>query len=131
MVKFYELAYLMSPLISEAQIISLNEEIKNYIAKEGGKIEKETPATKVRLGYPIKKFEEGFLFSLDILFEGQKTKDLENEIKQKADIIRHIIFQKTQKKPTAPRKPRTPASKTKPQKVELKDLDKKLEEILK
>jgi len=113
MQKFYELTYIASPILEEKELEALKDKIKNLIVEQGGKIESELAPVKVKLGYPIKKFEEGFLI---------------RKIKQESGILRHLIISKRKRLVKAASK-ETQKSK-KPKKVELKELDKKLKEIL-
>ena len=83
---------------------------------------------KVKLGYPIKKFEEGFLITLEFDYSPEKIEELDRKIKQESGILRHLIISKRKRLVKAASK-ETQKSK-KPKKVELKELDKKLKEIL-
>lgn len=129
--KFYELTFLISPLLDQKQVEAIIKEIKELILQKGGKIETEMPPVKRKLGYPILKFSEAILASFDFVNSEATAPEIKNEIKLKKDILRHILFQK-QKKVFIPRKKSLSSrARSKPKKVELKDLDKKLEEILK
>lgn len=129
--KFYELAFLISPLLDQKQVETLIQEIKELILQKGGKIESEIPGAKRKLGYPILKFSEAILAGFVFFSPNPIAAEIKNEIRLKKDILRYILFRK-QKKVFIPRKKiSSPQSKSKPKKVELKDLDKKLEEILK
>lgn len=128
--KFYELSFLISPLLDQKELETLIQEVKNLIEQKGGRIENEMLEPKRKLGYPILKFTEAVLVSFDFSMPGSTIPALKNEVKNKKDILRYILFQK-QKKSLSKKKTLPPKAKSKPQKVELKDLDKKLEEILK
>lgn len=129
--KFYELAFLISPLLDQKQAEALIQEIKELILQKGGKIEAEMPGVKRKLGYPVLKFSEAILAGFDFFNSEATAPEIKNEIRLKKDILRYILFQK-QKKVFIPRKKSSSSqAKSKPKKVELKDLDKKLEEILK
>ena len=128
MQKFYELTYIASPILEEKELEALKDKIKNLIVEQGGKIESELAPVKVKLGYPIKKFEEGFLTTLEFDYSPEKIEELDRKIKQESGILRHLIISKRKKLVKAASK-ETQKSK-KPKKVELKELDKKLKEIL-
>ena len=89
---------------------------------------------KKRLGYPIKEKTSVFLRTLTFHIKPEKLEGLEKKLKEAKEILRFIIVIK--KKPKAPKiipetltKIETPKAQPK-EKVELKDIEKKLEEIL-
>lgn len=145
LMKLYELTYLASPLLSEEEIKSLLSKISGFISETGGKMEKSHEPLRKKLAYPIKKQTEAFLISLDFRLFPDKLKELEKALKSEKEIIRYIILNKKEvKEKPASRKPFIPPSpevateepakekkEAKPQKVELKEIDKKIEEILK
>lgn len=131
--KNYELTYLIKPDIAEEEIKSLIEKISAFI-QEQGKLIKTSEANKRNLGYQIKDRAEALLVSLEFSFHPENLKSLEEMLKKENQVIRHIIVIKKKTKETAPRiKPVEPlAEKPQPdKKVELKEIDKKIEEILK
>ena len=106
--KYYELTCLISPDFSEEKLIA-------YLPTK-----------------PIKKqltSEEG-LISLEFFAEPDKIKALEKKLKDEASIQRYLILKKKPGKPLETKKPSfTKVSESKP-KVELKEIEKKLDEIL-
>jgi len=150
--KNYQLTYLISPDLSEEELKNLSEKIKNFIQEETGTLEKITEPSKRELGYPIKKKGEAFLATLNFSFQPtadqpkagnpEKLGNLENKLKSEKQILRYLILTKKTirerperiirkevlpgiKKPLEVTKKVTP-----PKKVELKEIDKKIEEIL-
>jgi ribosomal protein S6 len=130
MVRFYELTYLASPILEEKELENLAQEIKDFIIKEGGEIKSELSPTKIKLGYPIKDFKEAFLVSLEINYLPERIEALDKKIKEENRILRHLICQKKKRLIKMPELAKKEKIK-KPKKVELKELDKKLEELLK
>jgi ribosomal protein S6 len=126
--KFYELTYLLPPSLEEKEVEDIKNEVNALIEKNGGKIEKEAPPTKRVLAYPIEKESSAYLLSVDFYSQGSKITPLQEKIKKNSKILRHIIFKKSplKKEIFAPLKKPVP-----PKKVELKEIDKKLEEIFK
>jgi len=136
--KNYELTYLIYPDLSEEGLRNFSEKINNFIQEEAGKIEKTIAPSKKRLGYPIKKKEGAFEVSLDLSLNPDKLESLEKKLKSENQILRYLILTKK-----APEKVSTKEfllKKEKPfritrktletKKVELKEIDKKIEEIL-
>jgi len=127
MQRFYELTYIASPILEEKELKALKEKIKNFISEQGGKIENELAPVKVKLAYPINKFEEGFLITLEFDYSPEKIEELEQKIKGESGVLRHLIINKRKRLVKIPKETQKPK---KPKKVELKELDKKLKEIL-
>ena len=135
--KDYELTYIISPDLSEQEIKSLSDKVSSFIKEEQGTIKKTTEPSKRKLGYPIKEKQEGFLVSSDFSLSPEQLSNLERKLKTENQILRYIIVIKEKIKETPPRirtKPITAqpmVNKPKDEKVELKEIDKKIEEILK
>lgn len=136
--KNYELTYLISPDLSEEELKIFSGKINNFIQEEAGVLEKTTEPFKRKLSYPIKKKEEGFSITLIFSLDPGKLENLEKKLKPENQILRYIILtKKNPEKILAPRRhPKTQddqpsTSQPKVKKVELKEIDKKIEEILK
>lgn len=124
--KQYELTYLSSSDVSE--------KVKNFIQEENGIVEKSTEPSQR---------EETFLTCLEFSLTPEKLKNLEKKLKTEKQIIRYmIILKKKLKQVSTKEKPAQKIVKPphqifgkgdKPElkKVELKEIDQKIEEILK
>lgn len=129
--KLYELTYLISPDLSAEKAGGVTEKINSFIQKEGGFLNKVNQPVKKKLAYPIKKYLGAFFASLDFYLTPEKLVSLEKNLKTENQILRYFIL--TKKTPTkVMRKERLPKKVVvKPKaKVELKEIEKKLEEIL-
>jgi len=157
----YELTFLVSPELEEEKVLLLEKEVLEDIKKIEGIVKispiKDKKLEKRQLSYPIKKFQFAYFISFDLTLEPSKVKELTSIIKEKKDIIRHLITIAIQKRiAPVPKKgiesitkdfnkpigkikskleiPKKPIKKTTEEKrrakVELKEIDKKLEEIL-
>jgi len=129
--KNYELTYLVSPDLSGEQVQTLTEKIADYVTEETGIIIKTPKPSKVSLGYLIKEKGEAFLVSIDFSLNPEKITNIEKNILKEGDILRHLVIIKEGKKETPVRKrikPKTDEPQS--EKVELKEIDKKIEEIL-
>jgi len=133
--KNYELTYLIPSDLTEKDLKETAEKIKNFIQEENGILIKTREFEKRKLGYPINKREEVFLSSLEFSFEPEKLKNLNKKLKSNSQILRYMILTKKVlkempiKKITEQNKPL--ARRPKDRKAELKEIDKKIEEILK
>ena len=131
--KLYELTYLISPELSESELKSLNEKINSLIQKGAGVLNEVKLPIKKRLGQLIKKQREAFLINLSFYLEPDKLGSLEKELKSEKKILRYLILAKPKIKIAKVRKRPTkviPKIPVKEKKVELKEIEKKLEEIL-
>lgn len=128
--KLYQLTYLITPELNEEQIKGLQEKINSLIQKEGGILSEAKKEVKKRLFSSIKKNNQAFLATLNFQLKPEKIEILEKEIKQNPKILRYLILsQNLPKKVIQPIKSKGAKPKQK-KKVELKDIEKKLEEIL-
>lgn len=130
--RFYELTYLIKPDLSEQGLRDLSEKVNSFIQEEGGILDKGLKEVRKKLGYPIQKQGTAFLRTTTFYLGPEKLGSLEKKIKETSEILRYIFL--TKKTPKAvseiKTKPRAP-KKIKPKiKVELKEIEKKLEEIL-
>jgi ribosomal protein S6 len=125
MIKSYETTYLITSRVDEAGVISIINKIKGDITALEGKILNESQVRVADLGYPIKDEHKANLFELAFEFEGTKLEELTGKFKENDQVLRFLL------KEFIPRKaePIKSETKEKPQKVELEDIDKKIEEI--
>jgi small subunit ribosomal protein S6 len=131
--KLYELTYLISPEVSEQETKSLQEKTISTIEKMEGVLDESTLPFKIKLAYPIKKKTEAFFANLKFYLNEEKIKELENELRAEKKILRYLILTKPKIKIAKTKKelPKpTPKIFPKEKKVELKEIEKKLEEIL-
>ncbi len=137
--KLYELTYLMPLDLPENEVKSLQEKINYFIIDGQGALDKIEDITKKRLGEPIKNQTAAQLGILNFFIGPEKIADLEKKLKSENQILRHVISHRKPRKAEPPRRIRriTPATAEdstkiieKPKKVEIKEIEKKLEEIL-
>ncbi len=136
--KNYELTYIVSPELSEEELKELESKITSLIRVENGVLSEVRPPVIKSLSYPIKKKRSAYLISLGFQLAPEKLENLERKLKQEAQIIRYLLLIKPVsgiREVMAPaRKPRLraalPKVKKPETKVELKEIEKKLEEIL-
>jgi len=130
--KNYELTYLISSGVSGEELKNLSEKIKSFIQEEEGAIKKTTEPSKIKLGYSIKEKGEAFLVTINFSFHPEKIANLEKKLKAEKQILRYMILNKDLPEKILRSKRAGPELKTKEsEKVELKEIDKKIEEILK
>lgn len=151
--KIYELIYIVSPEITSEDAEAKGKEIETFIQSKEGTILKQTNATAKALSYPIKNRASGFLGVLEFQVEEDKLADLKDFLNKDGKVVRHMItikragqLKKERRTRNAVHAPKEEAvaepiepkiSHAKPaekpeakEKVELKDIEEKLEEIL-
>ncbi len=131
--KNYELTCLISSEISETEAQQLQNQIATLIQSEAGILLEEKLPFRKKLAYPVKKQSQAYLSVLVFQLEPEKLKNLEKKLKEISQILRYLILIKH---PVKEDKITSFARKTKSKKpekekkVDLKDIEKKLEEIL-
>jgi small subunit ribosomal protein S6 len=140
--KLYELTYLMPIDLPEESTKALQERMNTFIADGQGTIDRIEDLTKKRLGEPHRGQNMAQMSSLNFYFAPEKLDELKKKIKSENQIIHYLILNKKPHKAEAPRRIRkmppavvsdqgeTIKTAEKPKKVEIKEIEKKLEEIL-
>lgn len=129
--KHYELTCLISPNLSENELSSFSEKINSLIQEQGAILDKILPEKKITLGYPIKKNTSAFFKIITFNINPEKLINLEKKLKDNKEILRYFILAKKEPLKQILLKKQVEKLEDKPKKkVELKDIDKKLKEIL-
>lgn len=149
--KNYELIATINPGFSDGELVNSIQKIKDLVSAEGGETTKSVDPIKKSLGYKVKGKHEAFIVSLNISLAPEKVALLNEKMKKESSILRSIVVEI--KKHKALKEARTLKSKKgfgkttndvdsleseasnlehKPetQKVEMKEIDQKIEEIL-
>lgn len=133
--KSYELAFLISGNLSEEEAKQFQDKVTSLIQTEGGILADRGTILKKKLAYPIKKQIQVFLAILTFQLEPIKLFPLEKKLKLENQILRYLILIKRPVKEMPVRRKKVSEiapliEKKKREKTELKDIEKKLEEIL-
>jgi len=123
--KKYELICLISARIDEIERDTVIENINKLIKEKGGEITETTPASEVSLGYAIEKEEKAQLVIFKFEYTNPDLTELKKEVENDKRIIRCFLRKELVKKII----PSSRRATKKSEKVELKDIDKKIEEI--
>ena len=130
----------MSPNLSQEEAVTFVANLQNQF-QDLGKIISETKAERKKLAYGIEKQEEAWLSYFNLFPSQEKNLKesldlIEKTLKQDANILRHLIVKKDEKKiekkRTMPAKAPSekPAENTPKIEVELKDVEDKINELL-
>jgi ribosomal protein S6 len=131
--KTYELACLIPANISDIEVDAFREKIIALLQKEQAILVESGQAkpVKKRLDRPLKKSSQAYLVTLNFQMNPEGLPNLEKQLKGDGEILRYAIFaKKFIKAPKAPRRPLGTQKKVSHPKVELKEIEKKLDEIL-
>ena len=148
MTKKYQLTCLLSVKAGPAEREQTIGRISRLIQEGGGDILTASSPEERTLAYPVKKERGAVIAGLNFSYEGEKIPELQKTVSAEGLILRSLLMEVPEQKSYAPsaRRSGAPASaegeakkiaeddaaqKTseKEQKVELKDIDKKIEEI--
>jgi len=137
-VKYYELSYLINPELSEEEVKILSEKVSKYAQEAKGVLDIAEIPVKKRLGYPIKKKRTAYFITTKFHLEDGNLETLEKSLKTEPQILRFMLVTLKPMKTNGKMRKTTRAEKIeKPsetdkgeEKVELKEIEKKLEEIL-
>ena len=151
--KLYELHLVLKPSLNEIELEKMTSDITGLWAKNGFEVTVLKTKEHERLPYPIKHITEGHIVNVE--FSGSDEAVFPNETEaalgHNENILRHMILAKSEKmlnkmkplpafetRPARPeRRPATiietaPSTEPKPEKpVNLEEVDRKLEELLK
>lgn len=127
----YELAYIISSQISEEASQEISRKINNFIQEKQGVVSESQLPKKIALGYPIRKQVFAWFQTTHFSLDSSNLSDLEKNLKEEKDILRYLILKTKPMRIRSVRAPRKPLEKSKSQKVDLEEIEKKLDEILK
>lgn len=138
--KNYELAYLLSPSLSEAEVSAWIEKLAGLIQDTKGIIRHQEPIQKRKLSYKVKREQNAYLGWVTFSIAPELIKNLEKQVKALPNLLRHLLIYEVEiKEPLRIFTPRVsqprpthipPAQVPSDEKLDLEGLDKKLEEIL-
>lgn len=89
--KNYEIAFIVSPHLSEEEVKTTKEKIKKIIEEGGGKVLEETSWGKKDLAYPIKKEKQGFYEFIIFQSDPALIASFEQKIKLLEEVLRFMI----------------------------------------
>jgi small subunit ribosomal protein S6 len=120
----YEIAFLISPNLSEEETEKIISRMATVISSKKGKMIKEDRWGKRKLAYPIQKFEEAFYVFFHYEGDTSISFELERRFKQTEAILRFLTVKKEVKKKTREKKKAAPEAKESPPPKEEKPLKK-------
>jgi small subunit ribosomal protein S6 len=92
MLNQYETVFIVTPVLSEAQMKEAVEKFKGIITENGGEIVHEENWGLKKLAYPIQKKSTGFYYLIEFKSEGDLVEKLEIQYRRDERIIRFLTF---------------------------------------
>lgn len=138
----YELAYLLSPSLSEEEVLAWTEKLASLIQDTKGIIRHQESIQKRKLAYRVKKEHNAYFGWTTFSMPKETLKAFEKKIAGTNNMLRHLLVNEVEIKQqlfriSTPRVslPRPthvppPAGEQSEEKLDLEELDKRLEEIL-
>ena len=88
----YETVFIVTPVLSEAQVAEVADKFQGIITENGGSIVNVENWGLKKLAYPIQKKSTGFYFLVEFTGEGNIINTLENQYRRDERIIRFLTF---------------------------------------
>lgn len=140
--KTYELNYLVSGALSTEQAQDIALKVESLVQEQKGNLTEERKSKEIELGYEIDGSKKSVMFSIEFCVEPNNVIAIREQLKKMPDIMRFVVSIKKPVKISAKRQRKiqrrteekavaaeTKTLRKKP-KVELKQIEKKLEEFL-
>jgi small subunit ribosomal protein S6 len=90
MLNQYETVFIVTPVLSEAQMKEAVEKFRNLITEKGGAIISEENWGLRKMAYPIQKKSTGFYYLIEFKSQGDLIRILETEYKRDERLIRFL-----------------------------------------
>ena len=88
----YETVFIVTPVLSEAQVQEVADKFQGIITENGGQIVNAENWGLKKLAYPIQKKTTGFYFLIEFTGEGSLVDILETGYRRDERIIRFLTF---------------------------------------
>ena len=89
----YETVFIVTPVLSEAQVQEVADKFQGVITENGGQIENRETWGLKKLAYPIQKKTTGFYFLIEFSAEsGEIVESLEKMYRRDERVIRFLTF---------------------------------------
>ena len=88
----YETVFIVTPVLSEAQVQEVADKFQGVITENGGRIVSGEEWGLKKLAYPIQKKTTGFYFLIEFEAEGDIVDILETQYRRDERVIRFLTF---------------------------------------
>ena len=87
----YETVFIVTPVLSEAQVAEVADKFQGIITENGGQIVNSEAWGLKKLAYPIQKKTTGFYFLVEFTGEGSLINTLETQYRRDERVIRSLV----------------------------------------
>ena len=88
----YETVFIVTPVLSDAQVQEVADKFQGVITENGGQIISEEDWGLRKLAYPIQKKTTGFYYLMEFTGEGDIIEKLETQYRRDERVIRFLTF---------------------------------------
>lgn len=132
----YDLTLIFSPLLAPEEANDLFQQFVSFVQEQGGILGDQRLLGKKPLLAPIRHAKEGYLAVITFSLNEEKLPNVEKKCKETPQILRFFIVKQVKRAIKKARIAPTPEiaappAQRKDEKLDLQDIDKKLEEIFK
>jgi len=92
MLNHYETVFIVTPVLSDAQMKETVKKFKDLITGEGGEIVNDEDWGLKKLAYPIQKKTTGYYYLIEFKASGAFIKKFETEYRRDERVIRFLTF---------------------------------------
>jgi small subunit ribosomal protein S6 len=87
----YELAFILSPEVSEEETRSIMARVEQVVTTHDGQIVKVNQWGRRRLAYPIERHRDGIYVFIDMILTPESVSELERTLKVSEIVLRHMV----------------------------------------
>lgn len=88
----YETVFIVTPVLSDAQVQEVADKFQGVITENGGQIVSSEDWGLRKLAYPIQKKTTGFYYLIEFEGEGDLIEKLETQYRRDERVIRFLTF---------------------------------------
>ena len=88
----YETVFIVTPVLSDAQVKEVADKFQGVITENGGQIVNSEAWGLKKLAYPIQKKTTGFYYLMEFTGEGDIIEKLETQYRRDERVIRFLTF---------------------------------------
>ncbi len=88
----YETVFIVTPVLSEAQVQEVADKFQGVITENGGQIVNREDWGLKKLAYPIQKKTTGFYYLIEFAAEGDIIEKIETQYRRDERVIRFLTF---------------------------------------
>lgn len=126
------MTFLISPELTEEELIIFQGKVVSILEQAGAVFIDKTRPVRKQLPLPIKKTAQAFLLSINCSLEPDSLQTLKQKLSERPELLRYSVLAKTPQtlSQKMPREKSFTLKKKTSRKVEISQIEKKLEEIL-